>query len=559
MAINKEKTFFIGIVLLAFVLRLLCLDKAGGLWYDEMVSYNEANQPDFLSVITYTLKTDVHLPTYQLFLHFWSKIFSFSDVALRRFSVFCGVLTVIMAFFVGKELKSDKTGLLCSGLFAISSFLIFYSQEVRMYSFLMLLSILALYFLIRIKNNHENKWNYVGLIVFSFLIILTYTIGFIFVFAQILTFILYLAIKEHSEKKKALQFISVATVILFILASSMFMYIVFNLPKYSEQINGYYCDWTFLFVVVQNWFTPVLNGLYNNPMYYFDTFLTNVNLFNIVFIFIPILIAVFAIANAVKKDKFSIVILGSALVFLVSEFLALKFTNFKILSRYTAIIYPNLLILVGYGLSRIDFSKKLKVIFISAFIFLNLSYLIFAQNSAFKLDRYGFRELSELIVKSRVKQDDFVVVWNRKEVLNKYVGTRLNILSLLQNFAYTAEDILGQEKVLNKLSLYERKLLLKGHFADKNISQNTVYLMNFIQNYAKPGQKFIITTTKNFDAYSRKSYLELVNNSKEFDKTSFNDLMTIKSLIDIKDLCDKKFKFVKKLGKGPYVIWVYEK
>lgn len=150
----KNKNLVIGIIIMfsAVVLRFLCLDKTGGLWYDELVSYKEASHSDLLSTIIYTLKTDVHLPVYPALLHLWSKIFSFSDVALRAFSALFGVLTVAAAYLAGRELKSKEAGMWCAGVFAINSFMIYYSQEVRLYSLLIFLITLLTYIAVKINN-----------------------------------------------------------------------------------------------------------------------------------------------------------------------------------------------------------------------------------------------------------------------------------------------------------------------------------------------------------------------------------------------------------------------
>ena len=89
----KNKNFWIlfAVFTVGIVFRLLFLDKPSGLSYDELVSFKQAAQSNAISTIFYTLQTDVHLPFYQVLLHWWCKIFSFSDIALRAFSAFCGI------------------------------------------------------------------------------------------------------------------------------------------------------------------------------------------------------------------------------------------------------------------------------------------------------------------------------------------------------------------------------------------------------------------------------------------------------------------------------------
>lgn len=556
---NKTNILLMVIIFLAAILRFCCLDKSGGLWYDEMVSYKEASQPNLLYVILYTLKTDVHLPLYSIFLHFWSKLFSFSDYSLRAFSAICGIITVLVSYFVGKELKSKETGLCCSLIFAINSFLIFYSQEIRNYSFLVLMSIMFLLFLLKIKNRPNNKWNYVGLVMFALFTINTYTIAFIFVFAQILALILYFSFQKSEGKTQILRHILMSTGTLVILSSPVLLYLYFNKAQYTGQINGYYCDWSSMFVLLQNWFTPVLEGLYNNPIHYMNTIFSNFSLYTLIFIFVPIIVSIFCIAYSVKKDKFSYVILGGAMFLLLSEIIAFKFTNFKILSRYTAIIMPNLLVLLGYGFSLIDYKKWGKLAFIILFATINLFYLLAMPNSAFRMPRAGFSPLAQMLNSLEIDKDDYVVVWNRPEILDKYIDRKVNKISLLRNFAYTSEVILGNESKLNKLSLDDRKKVLHPYFSSDYVPQNTDYLMDRISKHLKPGQKFIITTSADFDKLTQVQFTNLVKDEKEFKKISFNDLLTIKALIDVKQLSYKKLHFIKKIEDEQFVVRMFEK
>ena len=101
---NKSIWLIATIFIIGIILRLLFIDKTSGLSYDELVSYKQASQTNILSTIFYTLKTDVHMPLYQIVLHLWAKIFSLSYLSLRAFSAFCGILTIIVSFYTGKEL-----------------------------------------------------------------------------------------------------------------------------------------------------------------------------------------------------------------------------------------------------------------------------------------------------------------------------------------------------------------------------------------------------------------------------------------------------------------------
>ena len=261
---------------------------------------------------------------------------------------------------------------------------------------------------------------------------------------------------------------------------------------------------------------------------------------------------------SLKKDKFSWIIFSGVIFFLITEIIIISLTPFKVSPRHTMIILPSLLILLSYGFSLIN-NKKLKTVLISLFIGVNLFYLIFSSNSAFKMQRGGYKPLADIINNSDIKQDDFIIVWNRKEVLDKYVNTQLNILSLLKNFAYTSEVILNNETELNSYPVYKRKMLLRKYFSDRIIPFNTIYAMQVIYKHMKHKQKFIITTTRNFDEITPSMFSEIVNDDKKYSQMSYNDLLTVKALLDLKNLCYMQFHFIKRQQNGDFVILVFEK
>lgn len=548
---KKEVIILCLILMVSVIFRLLFLDKPSGLWYDEIVSFKQASQNNILSVIVYTLKTDIHMPAYQVFLHIWSRIFSFSDLALRGFSALCGIITVIIAYFTGKELKDTKTAIFCSAFFAINSFFILYSQEVRMYAFLIMLATLNMYFLIKAKNQPENKINYTGFWLTALLIIYTYTICFIYVLAE--TFTLAFCLFKNKVDFKLFN----RTLMLFVLLCLPFiLYLFFNYSKYTTEINGYYCDWSSLFIVLQNIFTPMLEGLGNNPVHYIGALVSNFTPIKFIFIIVPISIGLTGIVNALIKDKNSLILIFASLVFILAEIIAFKYTNFKILTRYLSVSVPALIIVSAYGLRL--FNTKISYILTTLFIIINLSYLIFAPDAAYKLQRDGYKPLVNLVNSTNPSSSDFVVVWNRKEVLDKYLNTKdVNILSILKDFAYRSEIMLQNENTLKNYPIEKRKEFLKSYFTEDKMPYNTFLLMNFIAGKMNEGQKFIITTTENFDQFDKNSYKKYVQDN--YNDISLNDLLTIKSLTDIKVICDKNFKFIEKKNANGYVVIVYER
>src|SRR5207244_11332534 len=70
----------------------------------------------------------------------WAHVFGTQEAALRSFSALLGIAVVPVAYLAGRELVSHATGLVAAALVAFNPLLVWYSQEARPYSLLVLLS-----------------------------------------------------------------------------------------------------------------------------------------------------------------------------------------------------------------------------------------------------------------------------------------------------------------------------------------------------------------------------------------------------------------------------------
>jgi len=137
-------------------LRAIGLD-ARGLWLDEAITVRHANRP-LLDVLS-RLASGVHPPLYHVLMHYWISAFGLSEVALRSFSVLVGVLAIPAAFWAGSRVYDRRTGIVAAGLVAFSPFLIWYSQEARMYGLLFLAALLSTAFLtLALRENRPHLW-----------------------------------------------------------------------------------------------------------------------------------------------------------------------------------------------------------------------------------------------------------------------------------------------------------------------------------------------------------------------------------------------------------------
>lgn len=139
--LNRGQALSIGAILaLAFALRLYQLG-AESLWIDEGFSLRDAIS---LNVMAETR------PLYFLILAGWLKLGpGNSEFLLRLPSVLFGAAAVWVFYAVGRRLLGASTAALASFFMAVSVLHINHSQEVRMYSLVVLTSLLSTHFLLR--------------------------------------------------------------------------------------------------------------------------------------------------------------------------------------------------------------------------------------------------------------------------------------------------------------------------------------------------------------------------------------------------------------------------
>ena len=112
------------------------------LWADELASWDFSERDTVGRVI----RGETQPPLYFLILHFWQWIFGDSEWALRLPSALAGWLCIPAIYLLGKRLYSGREGLMAALFVAVLWAPIYYSQEARPYSMLILLSILTSYF-----------------------------------------------------------------------------------------------------------------------------------------------------------------------------------------------------------------------------------------------------------------------------------------------------------------------------------------------------------------------------------------------------------------------------
>lgn len=114
--------------------------EAEGLWADEAFVV-ALSRLDLGGLFRLATAADTHPPLHALLLHEWVRLFGTSEVAVRSLSVLFGVAGVGLIARLGARLLGEEAGLQAALLLATSPYHVYYSQETRGYTLLVLLAI----------------------------------------------------------------------------------------------------------------------------------------------------------------------------------------------------------------------------------------------------------------------------------------------------------------------------------------------------------------------------------------------------------------------------------
>ncbi len=120
---------------------------AQSLWYDEGISAFQLTR-SFAEILR-AAALDTHPPLYYWTLKAWSEVFGASELGLRSLSAVSGVAAVGLTWLIGRKLFGRLPATLAAVLLAVAPLGVYYSQEVRMYTQVTALAMLAAYAYVR--------------------------------------------------------------------------------------------------------------------------------------------------------------------------------------------------------------------------------------------------------------------------------------------------------------------------------------------------------------------------------------------------------------------------
>ena len=424
----------IFIIIFGFFLRFYKIDKES-LWNDELASWERSNHSYLKDVISDS-RLDVHPPGYNILLFFVIKFFGDSEFWLRFPSAIAGIFSILLIYLIGRKIYSEWEGLISSGLMAILWFPIYYSQEARVYSLLLLFSMLSFYlWIIIVEKIKAGKIDLIPSLFFvlsSSITCYLHYFGLLFVALQgVGTLILFF-------RRKKLFFFLLLYLIIFILYLPWLPVLLEHSKKQEIWIK-------------KEWVLPTISFLYH-------FFNRSKILFTVVFILYLINpIKSFLKNLRGRKSKFEFSFQTSLLLLWLLLPFILTFTKSLISTpvitiRNLIISLPPAYLLLARSINKLEIEKFFKVL-IALFIFsFSIVHLFFGISYYSKPHKEQFREAVFFVADNNSLFENSLIVgfaWS-KEHLNYYFRKKGN---------ERIEYILGEKRDIKKLEfiLKEKK------------------------------------------------------------------------------------------------------
>lgn len=456
MTINQIKNiivnkYFILILLtfLAFCIRLLNIDKAYGLWNDEMLTYFFASKSFPLGIIKVFLKEDFHMPLYYLYLGGWMRILGTNDITLRLASVLWGTFTVPALFYLGKTYKSKKLGYLVAAIGCLSPIMIMFSQELRFYSMLVFFSTVSITFFLKLLDNPSKK----KLILFSLtnlIILYTYIMGIVFVSMELLI----LTLHFYLYKKEFLTNYLKTSSVFFILSIPGIALIANSLATADQTlidpIAWAVSSNSFLLPLVNDWFSPLFTCCYIQDLGRLTLLAGQHGITYVFLMSLPVLLFISGFIVNMKakteKNNYLLIIIGT---FLLTEIILQILGHLVIVTKYTLILWPIIILICASGIT--DMKSKMTKCFILFIIFSVYVFNIINYKTAdsFENRTGGFKYPANALMK--LKPDgDYLLALERAELFQKYTK-RLNYINFdAPGMLYLYKDKTAAYKIFNK-------------------------------------------------------------------------------------------------------------
>ena len=544
---KKINWIFIVILLLGTAFRLINLDKSGGLWYDEAVIYSIASKQGLAGMLAADLHRFIMFPFYYLIYHFWILIFGNGDLIIRLMSVFFDILAMITAYFIGKQFavtidkNKNGVGIICMLLYGINSSFIYYAQEAKFYSLtFFIINLIILFWLKFIQQ--KSKKNLFILLGLNYLLFLTYSAQILFIILLFCVTMVYL-LKNKRNKDVLIYLCGILPLIVVSLC----------LRKYfTGNFDAVVYDNSFIILAIQNWFTPILEGLQNNVLkyqWYLLTVILDIRFW--IYILLPAGIMIFALFKALKKYSITSYLFFAACLYVIVHILLTYFTNYSVLVRYTLPVLPIFIFIAAVGFSEMN--KWILSIFVSICVFIIISPL----GAAYIKRPDGYLTLAVVLDEFEINNQNDFIMPIRTDLLDKYYsvkGKKYSIYTL--NSDEAMKTYLSEDEIQGIKNDKNKHKYIKRYINEKEVPKD---FEDFIMSNFVNDNDIVLIVDKSIATLSDEQLKTLVKYNTTFETYPFQFIRLSKINNDLIKVLSKNMNIKNHTSDGNWEVYEFSK
>ena len=423
------------------------------LWFDEQASFLVAN-PKLSLEETISLSKNLDYGTsivFNLILKNYFNIFGYNPDIGRYLTVIFGIISILALAFLNFKMSKNNGYKLVAFLSSINWYLISYSQELRPYSLLFLLSILSIIFFFNLLENNENKilnYNYILYILISVLAAATHIFFFIIFISQLVFLILNKSKIKYNFYTKFFYLLIVPAIYLFI----MYDFLILQLQLSNQDF----------------WIQQVKLEFFVN--FFFSRFFGS-KIMGIIYLLTLIYLM---ISQREKVFKFSSKYFFLFLVLFFSFFLPLAYSLFNqpiLTDRYIIFVLIPILILISSLIFEIKIRKvKITLLIILLASTITNNYIEIFQREVSKPE---FKKTIRYIANSKTNNNIFILA--KHKIHQELVGNYTKAVTSNQNINFDFLDKI-KESSINEFWILCYKPLNQFECVSNKINSN-----NFIK------------------------------------------------------------------------------
>lgn len=388
----KKNYEILLILILGGFLRFFRLTRLS-IWEDESYFIYFTQRFSFAELLSFNYMDPSHPQSEFLLFKIYTNLFGIEKFLVRLPFVIFGIISIFLVYLIAKKLFNKKIGLLSSFLFAISPFHIYLSQETRPYTFHIMISLIAILFLVNyIKFKRNKDLN----LAFLFAIIASYFHYFgLFIVAFISAYTLYLNWAEKTDIKRWFR-IQIYSFI----GTLPLIFMIFHSRQFGDITKNFFSllEIPYLFMV----FSIGETGLIFKTSTLHQDLIKNLPYLLICFIILACIL-ISSLKTLVKNIKLKKTSSNKNYTLVISYFLIpliitiiVSFVTPLFRPRYLSGILPAYLIILSLGLNSIN-KKRLKILLVAGLIFITS---ISLYNYYFTYEREPWEGISRYIEKN---------------------------------------------------------------------------------------------------------------------------------------------------------------